>query len=209
MHPRTPRVASGIVAAVAAAAAAASPAHAELFYEFTFNATVTQKWGENPDHPWGGVEIGDPAYFKYVIDVEQPDQLPQSSLTGMYALESAEVSFGGIAVEPGFIGPLIVDLFNPGADQFVKIVYRQTWSDDLNDGGVFELRGFNVLPDDSIPIDFDVLDFSTERSIEYGDGTIAFRAEIDSYSYQIVPAPGAALGLLLGACFRTGRRRRY
>src|SRR6056297_518308 len=112
-----------LCAAFAAMTLAAS-AHAELLYEFTFNATVTEKWGDNPDHPWGGVEIGDPAYFKYVIDVEQPDQLPQSSLTGMYELHSAEISYGGIAVQPGFVTEMLVDLFNPGADQLVKIVAR-------------------------------------------------------------------------------------
>jgi len=207
MHPRTLRAASGIVVA-AAAAAVASPAHAELLYEFTFNATVTQKWGENPDHPWGGVELGDPAYFKYVIDVEQEDQVP-SPVFGRYTVTSAEVSYGGIAVEPDFIGFFEVRTATVWNDHQVKLAVRQLWSDDFNEGALFELRGFNVLPDDSIPIDFDVLDFTTARSIDYGDAESLFlSAQIDSYSYQIVPAPGAALGVLLGACFRTGRRRR-
>ena len=207
MHPRTLRAASGIVVA-AVAATVASPAHAELLYEFTFNATVTQKWGENPDHPWGGVELGDPAHFKYVIDVEQEDQVP-SPVFGRYTVTSAEVSYGGIAVEPDFIGLFEVRTATVWNDHQVKLAVRQLWSDDFNEGALFELRGFNVLPDDSIPIDFDVLDFTTARSIGYGDGvSLGLSAQIDSYSYQIVPAPGAALGVLLGACFRTGRRRR-
>jgi len=185
----------------------AASARSELLYEFTFNATVTQTWGDNPDHPWGGVEVGDPAYFKYVIDVEQEDQSP-SQVIGRYTVSSAEISYGGIAVEPGFISLLEVNTATTTNDDLVKIVTRQVWTDNFFEGAIFELRGFNVLPDDSIPIDFNVLDFSIERSIEYGDGTISFRAVFDSYSYQIIPAPGAAFGLALGVMFRGGRRRR-
>ena len=207
MHPRTLRAASGIVVALAAATVAA-PAHAELLYEFTFNATVTQKWGENPDHPWGGVEVGDPAYFKYVIDVEQEDQSP-SQVIGRYAVSSAEISYGGIAVEPGFISLLEVNTATTSNDDLVKIVTRQVWTDNFNEGAIFELRGFNVLPDDSIPIDFPLLDFGISRSVTYGDAeSLALRATFDSYSYQIIPAPGAAFGLALGVMFRGGRRRR-
>ncbi len=199
--------AAGAGLAVAAALLHAAPAHAELLYEFTFHATVTQKWGENPDHPWGGVEIGDPASFTYVIDVEQEDQVPDGSL-GIYDLVTAEISYGGIAVVPRDIGHMEVDLLHGGGSQSIDVVVRRVWTDNFFEGGIFRLTGFNVLPDDAIPIDFDLFDFTTERSIEYGDGTIAFRAVFDSYEYQIVPAPGAAIAIALGVMFRGGRRRR-
>jgi hypothetical protein len=191
-----------------AAMTLAASAHAELLYEFTFHATVTEKWGENPDHPWGDVEIGDPAYFKYVIDVEQPDQA-SSRVIGRYTVTSAEISYGGIAVEPGFISLLEVRTASASNDQFVEIVTRQVWTDSFDEAAIFELRGFNVLPDDSIPIDFPLLDFGISRSVTYGDAeSLALRATFDSYSYQIIPAPGAAFGLALGVMFRGGRRRR-
>jgi len=204
---RPRRASCPAAAGLAVALLAAAPAHAELLYEFTFHATVTQKWGDNPDHPWGGVEIGDPASFTYVIDVEQEDQVPDGSL-GIYDLVTAEISYGGIAVVPRDIGHMEVDLLAGAGSQAVDVVVRRVWTDNIYEGGIFELRGFNVLPDDSIPIDFDLFDFTTERSIEYGDGTIAFRAVFHSYEYTIVPAPGAALALTLGALFRFGRRRR-
>ena len=194
-------------AGIAAMTLAAS-AHAELLYEFTFHATVTEKWGDNPDHPWGGVEIGDSAFFQYVIDVEHPDQAP-GALNGRYDVQSVVVSYGGIDVQPQIVGPMNIELLLGGTGQRIDIVTRQLWSDNFAEGALFELIGpFGVLPDDSIPIDFDVLDFSIERAIGYGDGTIAFRAVFDSYSYQIIPAPGAAFGLALGVMFRGGRRRR-
>jgi hypothetical protein len=188
--------------------AMASYARAELLYEFTFHATVTEKWGENPDHPWGGVEVGDPAFFSYVIDVEQEDQSP-SLFFGEYDITSAVISYGGIDAVPQFVSTAEIDLLLPTGDQVFSMVVRQVWTDSFLEGGVFELRGFNVLPDDSIPIDFDVLDFSIARSITYGDSeSLLLKAQFDSYSYQIIPAPGAAFGLALGVMFRGGRRRR-
>jgi len=41
-------------------------AHAKFLYEFTFNTNVAEKLG--------GVEVGYPASFRYVITVEQEDQ---------------------------------------------------------------------------------------------------------------------------------------
>jgi hypothetical protein len=196
------------VCAGLATLAVGATAHAELLYEFTFHATVTEKWGDNPDHPWGGVEVGDPAFFQYVIDVEQEDQSGGSSLS-FYDLESVVISHGGIDAVPQRFSRMRVDLLGGGGSDLVEIVARQVWTDSLLEGGVFELRGFNVLPDDSIPIDFDVLDFSIVRSITYGDSeSLLLKAQFDSYSYQIIPAPGAAFGLALGVMFRGGRRRR-
>ena len=186
----------------------AASARAELLYEFTFNATVTQKWGDNPDHPWGGVEVGDPAYFKFVIDVEQEDHWGGPSL-GWYDVTSAEISYGGIAVVPGNISFLEVDLLSGGGTHEVDIIAREVWTDNFFEAAIFNLVGFNVLPDDSIPIDFDLFDFTVERSIEYGDAeSLALRALFHSYEYQIIPAPGATLLLCAGAIFHPRRRRR-
>lgn len=190
-----------------AAVTIAANAGAELLYEFTFHATVANVWGENPDHPWGGVEIGDPAYFRYVIDVEQEDQASPPWL-GWYDVESVEISYDGISVVPGFVDRLEVDTFTTSGQDVVKLVNRQIWTDDFNEGAIFELRGFGVLPDDSIPIEFDLFDFGVERAIGYGDGTLGFRAEFDSYTYRIIPAPTGALALVIGVIFRGRRRRR-
>ena len=184
-----------------------STARAELLYEFTYHATVTEKWGENPEHPWGGVEIGDPAYFRFVIDVEQEDHVQDGSL-GWYDVTSAEISYGGIAVVPGNISFLEVDLLSIGGRHEVDIIAREVWTDNFFEAAVFTLAGFNVLPDDSIPIDFDLFDFTVERSIEYGDAeSLYFRALFHSYEYRIIPAPGAALLLCVGGLFHSRRRR--
>jgi hypothetical protein len=76
------------------------------------------------------------------------------------------------------------------------------------DVAIFTLvGGVTTLPDDGIPIDFDLSDFFI-RSVTYGGGSgPLLQGSFDSYSYQIIPAPGAIV--ILGASFfRLGGRRR-
>ena len=109
---------------------------------------------------------------------------------------------------PSFVDRMEVRTATPIGSHEVTIPTRQLWTDDFNEVAIFRLSGFDVLEDDSIPIDFPLTGFGIERSIEYSDETIAFRAQFHSYEYQIVPAPGAAIVIALGVMFRGGRRRR-
>ncbi|MFK7961449.1 MAG: hypothetical protein AB8G96_13095, partial [Phycisphaerales bacterium] len=63
------------------------------------------------------------------------------------------------------------------------------------------------LSSDDIPIDFELDDFNIERGVSYGggDGPL-LQAEFDSYSFRVIPGPGAWC-LLLGGSLLTSRRR--
>ena len=192
--------------ATSAALGLAAPVAGALV-EFTFEGTVVLRLGENPDHPWGDVQVGDPMSFSYVIDVSQPDQAPMSSRTGIYDVASAALTFDGISLIPETIGPMVVRLDGSnGADEIE--IDMEPFGERPGDSAFFKLfGGVNTLPDDGIPIDFDLNDFFI-RQVTYGGGEgPLLRGQFDSYTYQIIPAPGAFV--ILGASlFRTGRRRR-
>jgi hypothetical protein len=192
--------------AALALAAAAQVAHAATWVEFTFEGTVTLRLGENPDHPWGHVQVGDPMSFSYVIDIDQADQSPAQSY-GLYDVASAVLTYGGISLVPDSIDSMIVNLNGSnGADEIDFAM--EPFGEMPGDVAIFTLvGGVTTLPDDGIPIDFDLTDFFI-RQVSYGDGTsLGLRGRFDSYSYQIIPAPGAFV--ILGASFfRLGGRRR-
>jgi hypothetical protein len=194
------------LAALALVAAAAQVAHAATWVEFTFEGTVTLRLGENPDHPWGHVQVGDPMSFSYVIDIDQPDQSSDPSY-GRYDVASAVLTYGGVSLVPDSIDSMIVNLNGSnGADEIDFAM--EPFGELPGDAAIFTLvGGVTTLPDDSIPIDFDLTDFFI-RGVGYGDGIdLNLGSQFDSYSYQIIPAPGAFV--ILGASFfRLGGRRR-
>ncbi len=157
MSHRRHRSAWTVRIAAPAALSLGCPATAALV-EFTFEGTVVLRIGENPDHPWGDVQVGDPMSFSYVIDVSQPDQA-SSSTKGIYDVASAVLTFDGISLAPETIGPMIVDLTGSnGADEID--IAMEPFGNMPGDVASFVLiGGVNTLPDDGIPIDFDLNDF--------------------------------------------------
>ena len=194
--------------AMLAAAIAAPPALAATYVEFTFVGSVVLRTGEHsvPDHPWGHVQVGDPVVYSYVIDIDQEDQSSDPTF-GKYVVESAMLSFDGIAFVPQTVGHMTVNLISSLGNDEVSIPMIPFGSQP-GDGAGFSLTGgITTLPDDGIPIDFDLMDFPG-RGVSYGDGaSFTLGSQFESYSYQIVPAPGA-LAVLAAVFFRTRRRRR-
>jgi hypothetical protein len=179
-------------------------ASAATWVEFTFDGTVVDRFGDNSDHPWNGVQIGDSMSFSYVIDIDQPDQ-NNSPTSGQYDVASAALTFGGVTLVPETVLPLQVTLSGSlGFDEVV--IAMEPFGQAPEDAAFFRLYGFNNLPDDGIPIDFDLEEFGL-RNVTYGGGGVAVQGVFDSYSYQIVPAPGALIALA-AFIFRTGSRRR-
>ena len=192
---------AGFVAALAFTGAA----RAATRVEFTFDGEVIDRFGENPDHPWDGVQIGDPMSFSYVIDIDQPD-LSIDPAYGLYDVESAILTYGTVSLVPENLGPMRVDLNGSLGFDEVTIV-MEPFGQTPGDAAFFRLIGFNNLPDDGIPIDFDLEEFGL-RGVGYGDGIgMNLNSRFHSYSYQIVPAPGAFVALA-AFFFRTGSRRR-
>jgi len=191
--------------ATGAATLAALPAGAATYVEFTFEGSVIFREGENPDHPWGHVQVGDPVVYSYVIDVDQEDQSPGFN-SGVYDVESAALSFAGISFAAETVGQMFVNLSGSLGNDEVSIPMIP-FGIVPEDGAGFSLTGgITTLPDDGIPIDFDLMDFPG-RGVSYGDGaSFTLGSQFDSYSYQIVPAPGA-LAALAAVFFRTRRRR--
>ncbi|MFK7960846.1 MAG: hypothetical protein AB8G96_10005, partial [Phycisphaerales bacterium] len=179
--------AAGVTGAAIAAASWVAPARAELLMEFTFVGTVWNVLGENPEHPWGDVELGDEAIFSYIIDVEQPDQSGNPNV-GRYDVESIFVAFDsvGVNIDGEDSQGLRIDLVAVGGSQEVDIIARDIFQPQ--DGVIFELRGFGSLSSDDIPIDFELDDFNIERGVSYGggDGPL-LQAEFDSYSFRVIP----------------------
>jgi len=189
--------------AVALAFTEAAPA--ATWVEFTFEGEVIDRFGENPDHPWNGVQIGDPMSFSYVMDIDQPDQSISFS-QGVYDVDSAILTYGGVSLVPQDLGPMRVNLNGSlGSDEVT--IAMEPFGQTPGDAAFFRLIGFNNLPDDGIPIDFDLEEFGL-RGVDYGDGVgMSFVSQFHSYSYQIVPSPGALVALA-AFFFRTGSRRR-
>ena len=201
---RSTRLAAASVATLAAAISA-HHAQAATFVKFTFVGDVVGREGDNPDHIWNHVQIGDPVSFSYIIDIDQPDQAV-SPFLGVYDIEWAELSFGGIPVVAEEFGRFRVDLTGSNGNDTVDIPLPDVGAWQPQDGAVFYLIGFDNLPDDSIPIDFE-LDSFFAHGIQYGDFTsFGLDSSFTSYSYQIIPSPAAAwlLGTIL---FSRGRRR--
>ena len=192
--------------ATGAAAIAVPPALAATYVEFTFEGSVVFRKGENPDHPWGHVQVGDPVVYSYVIDIDQEDQSSDPTF-GKYVVESAMLSFDGIAFVPQTVGHMTVNLISSLGNDEVSIP-MSPFGVQAGDAASFRLTGgITTLPDDGIPIDFDLMDFPG-RGVSYGDGaSFTLGSQFESYSYQIVPAPGA-LAVLAAVFFRTRRRRR-
>ncbi len=195
------------VLATGAAALAALPASAATYVEFTFEGSVVLRTGEFPvpDHPWGHVQVGDPVVYSYVIDIDQED-LSVDPAYGLYVVESAALAFGGVEFVPQTIGNMRVNL-NGSLGNDVVSIPMIPFGIQPGDAASFRLTGgITTLPDDGIPIDFDLMDFPG-RGVSYGDGaSFTLGSQFDSYSYQIVPAPGA-LAVLAAVFFRTRRRR--
>jgi len=190
--------------ATGAATLAALPAGAATYVEFTFEGSVIFREGENPDHPWGHVQVGDPVVYSYIIDVDQEDQSPGFN-SGVYDVESAALSFAGISFAAETVGQMFVNLSGSLGNDTVSIPMIP-FGIQPGDNAVFSLTGgITTLPDDGIPIDFDLMDFPG-RNVGYGSGGMILNSRFDSYSYQIVPAPGA-LAVLAAVFFRTRRRR--
>ena len=190
-------------AGFAAALAFTGAAPAATWVEFTFEGEVIDRFGENPDHPWNDVQIGDPMSYSYIMDIDQPDQSP-GPWSGTYDVESAILTYGGVSLVPEDLGPLRVNLNGSlGFDEVT--IAMEPFGQTPGDAAFFRLIGFNNLPDDGIPIDFDLEEFGL-RGVTYGGGGVLFQGVFDSYSYQIVPAPGA-LAVLAAVFFRTRRRR--
>ena len=204
-HRRSARTVRRAALATGAAALVAVPASAATYVEFTFEGSVIFREGENPDHPWGHVQVGDPVVYSYVIDIDQEDQSPGFN-SGVYDVESAALSFAGISFAAETVGQMFVNLSGSLGNDVVSIPMIP-FGIQPGDAASFSLTGgITTLPDDGIPIDFDLMDFPGRR-IAYGDGvSMGLITRFDSYSYQIVPAPGA-LAVLAAVFFRTRRRR--
>lgn len=183
-------------------AACVTAAHGELaLFEFegTIDSIEITYEGETFD-----LGVGDPVSYSYLIDLETPD-LNNSSFQGRYEILSSSITIDGQTGHAGDPESLRTWALDPD-DNFSV----QSEGYFGNDNALLRLSGPGSLDDDSIPVGFDIDDFSV-RTLGYGmdfgdEGFVAFIAVIDSYTMTIVPAPGAFV--VIGLLPIAGARRR-
>lgn len=172
--------------------------------EFSFVGTVAFVGGESPDHPWGHIELGDDAVFRYIIDVEQPDQVSNPAF-GRYDLAAASIGFGGIETSSQETRDMFVDTALPNGSQSLTLIQFGIFSD--SDQVSMNMTGTSAIFSDEIPIEMRIDSFNISRNFTYSDGTgFGISAAIDSYSYQVIPGPPMIGAFCLFAL--TSRRRR-
>jgi hypothetical protein len=174
-----------------------APASAELI-EFTFTGEVEVVQGL-PPAPWADVTVGTPWELRYIFDSEAPDQ-DDGHLFGIYEGLSASIIVGDAMAATTEV-EIEVDL--------LVNIYRVEFPDYLPGGfGAIELvSGSNPLPDDSLPTNLQLSEFSTQF-IELGDDvTWYISGPIQTFTSQVIPAPAVFAMLLGGAVIPHSRRR--
>ena len=196
------------ICVLAAASSLAAAAHGDLV-EYRFGGTVTSIDGAGAG-PWSDVTIGDAYVYSIIIDLDTPDESGTPTI-GQYAAESITLSIGDVSDD--LFRDTSVAIFDSFNDLFIA---GGEYFDDLDGAWRAEvtLEDFaaSAFNSDALPTSLDLGAFEDRRMrlrrlTEFlGPGDpFELEATIDTFTFSVVPAPGAGVALLV---LFTGRRRR-
>ncbi|MBX3374276.1 MAG: hypothetical protein KF817_10610 [Phycisphaeraceae bacterium] len=200
------RAAPARITALLSVLLAAAPAHAALV-ELTFSGHVTQILG-SPHGQWSTIGLGDPFVVRCVIDSEAEDQSPGGA-GGLYFYQSVSISVGPYTVTTG-TGPENYISVSPFGGLGGMSSYSMKYFDAAGDWeGLVSLEGPGALPDDALPIDLDLeaFTFLREMGLHLSESVSLILAVPTSYTYRLLPAPGALALLTITALFPRRHRR--
>ena len=188
-----------VICVVAVSAVASGGSCAGAIIEFTFTGVVEEIPFGTPSGDWADVTIGTPWTLVYQFDTETPDD-NNSPLSGNY------LGVGPLTLEAGG-GVLAYDEIDIRTNLIGQDDYYVEATGQPEGSLALELYPIGSLPNDALPLSFDLDDFATLLTVSISnDEPFLFRSLSMSFSQRIVPAP-AGLPLLFVFLWRRSRFR--